>query len=111
MDMPAIFKIYAFKDGVALNNGEAYSNLGAEDLPLCVQYPDKIRTEGEIFTFDLHILIPDGFGGFEYVYYHTFTSTDDGPLDVIDVDGDGIIDFVLGTCNYSDTDLQLSWGS
>ena len=106
MDMPAIFKIYAYKDGVALPNSP-FSNLGSEDAPLCVQYSDRIRTTGEVFTFELEILVPDGFGGFEYIHYHTFTSTDGGPLSVADQHGDGIIDFVLGTCNYSQTDLQI----
>jgi hypothetical protein len=110
VDMPAIFKIYAYKDDEALPNSP-FSNLGFEDEPLCVQYPDKIRTTGEVFTFELEILVPDGLGGFVYVHYHTFTSTDGGPLDVTDVHGDGVIDFVLGTCNYSATDLQLSWGN
>lgn len=108
VDMPAIFKIRAFRNEVELPNSPFY-NIGKEDEPLCVKYPDRIRVFGEVFTFELWILVPDGDGGFEYKYYHTFTSTDDDPLDVDDVDGNGVIEFVLGNCNYSPTDLQLSW--
>jgi hypothetical protein len=110
IDMPAIFKINAFRNGVELPNSP-FSNLTKENQPLCVQYPDRIRTTGEVYTFELHILVPngDGQGNFGYVHYHTFTSTDGGQLNVQDVHGDGIIDFVLGNCVYSESDLQLSW--
>lgn len=108
IDMPAIFEVHVFRNGVEVPNSP-FSNLGNEDQPLCVQYPDRIRVANEEFTFKLYIFVPDGTGGFHYKHYHTFTSTDDGPLDVDDLESDGVIDFVLGNCNYSPTDLQLSW--
>jgi uncharacterized protein YcfL len=108
VDMPAIFKIHAFRNDLELPKSPFY-NIGMEDEPLCVRYPDRIRISDEVFTFELHILVPDGQDGFHYQYYHTFTSIDDGPLDTEDLENDGVIDFVLGTCNYSPTDLQLGW--
>lgn len=108
VDMPAIFKIHAFRNGEELPKSP-FHNIGNEDEPLCVKYPDRIRVSGELFTFELWILVPDGNGSFEYKHYHTFSSTDGGPLDVVDIEGDGVIEFVLGNCNYSPTDLQLSW--
>jgi hypothetical protein len=107
-DMPAIFKIHAYRNGLELPNSP-FQNLGDEDQPLCVKYPDRIRIPGEFFEFELWILVPDDNGDFSYKHYHTFTSTDDGPLDVTDIGEDGVIEFVLGNCNYSPTDLQLNW--
>jgi hypothetical protein len=104
MDMPAIFEIRAFDgDGDPLPYSP-FSNLGFENLPLCVQYPDNIDIAGETFTFELWILEADG----TYTHYHTFTVTDD-QIDITDVDEDDVIEFVVGNCNYSATDLQLSW--
>lgn len=116
IDMPAIFKIVVKKDGVEVPNSP-FSNVELVDgawvystnSPLCVNYPDKLRTSGEEFTFELWILVPDGIGGFVYSLYHTFTSTDDGPLSTLP-GADNVVEFVLGTCNYTPTNLQLSWG-
>lgn len=107
-DMPAIFKIHVYRNGLEMPNSP-FSNLGVEDQPLCVKYPDRIRISDEEFTFELFVLVPDGQDGFHYKYYHTFSSIDDGPLDTEDLEDDGVIDFVLGNCNYSPADLQLSW--
>jgi hypothetical protein len=111
MDMPAIYKIHIFRTF----NGETievpnspFTNLGNENQPLCVKYPDRIRIAGEEFSFELHILVPDGDGGFEYQHYHTFTSTDGGPLST-DPGENNVVEFVLGNCNYSPTDLLLDW--
>jgi hypothetical protein len=104
VDMPAIFEIRAFdSDGDPLPYSP-FSNLGSENLPLCVEYPDNIDIAGETFTFELWIMGPDG----AYTLYHTFIVTDDA-INIVDVDEDGVIEFVVGNCNYSATDLQLSW--
>ena len=102
-DMPAIFEIRAFdSDGDPLPYSPL-SNLGDEDEPLCVEYPDNIDITGETFTFELWIMGPDGL----YTLYHTFTVTDDQINIAAGVDG--VIEFVVGDCNYTPTDLQLSW--
>ena len=118
VDMPAIAEIVVKKDGVEVENSpftNASDDMGwGVGQPLCVQYPDDINVDGEEFTFELFILVHDGQGGFEYELKHTFTATDDGPLDVIDNGNDGVIDFVLGNCVFNDPnnitiDLELDW--
>ncbi|NOX85330.1 MAG: hypothetical protein GXO86_05110, partial [Chlorobi bacterium] len=117
IDMPALFKI-EITDGNGdpvphspFSNGSADANWGI-GAPLCVQYPDNLQEAGEKFTFKLYILVKQG-SGFEYKYFATFTATDDGALvdengdPIPDTGQDGIIDFVLGSCNYSNTDVQL----
>ena len=110
MDMPAIFKVHIFRtfngQTVEVPNSP-FTNLGNENQPLCVKYPDRIRVTGEEFSFELWILVPVD-DGFDYVLYHTFTSTDGGPLST-SPGTDGIIDFVLGNCVYSTSDLELNW--
>src|SRR5690606_5839422 len=59
-------------------------------------YPDILNVDGEVFTFELQLWLPDG-NGFSYQTYATYTATDDGALD-IDAGDDGIVDFVVGTC-------------
>lgn len=118
VDMPAIVKIVVKKDGVEVENSP-FTNASDEmgwglGQPLCVQYPDDLNIEGEEFTFDLNILVADDQGNFVYQLFHTFTATDDGPLDVTDYNNDGIVDFVLGDCVYNDPDnptidLELNW--
>jgi hypothetical protein len=110
IDMPAIFKVHIFRTF----NGQTaevphspFTNLGNENQPLCVKYPDRIRVTGEEFSFQLWILVPVD-DGFDYVLYHTFTSTDGGPLST-SPGTDGILDFVLGNCVCSTPDLQLNW--
>lgn len=87
-----------------------YETLG-EGSPLCVKFPNHLD-HNQIFTFEMSIWLPVG-DGFEYVKSYTFTALNDGPLldedgnELLDIDNDDIFDFVLGECNYSDTDLVL----
>ncbi len=109
-DMPAIFEVHVYKDGVEVphspfTNGTVEANYGVGS-PLCVQYPDNLNVTGEEFTFELWVLVPDCGGTFDYRLYHTFTLTDDGTLP--DVDADGVTDFVIGSCNLSNTDLAMN---
>jgi hypothetical protein len=110
-NMPAIFKIHVYRTF----NGQTtempyspFSNLGNENQELCVNYPDRIRVPGEEFSFMLYILVPDDNDGFEYQYYHTFTSTDAGPLST-DPGSDKVVEFILGNCISSPKDIQFSW--
>jgi len=121
IDMSALFKVFAYIGDTTVpanqlpnspfTNATPQANYGVGS-PLCVQYPDNLEIQGEVFTFNLYILVKSG-SDFVYKYFATFTSTDDGPLmdvdgnPVPDVDGDKITEFVLGSCNYSDTDVQF----
>lgn len=108
LDMPAIFKIVAYKDNVLLPNYSTFTNdfgpnygVGA---PVCVQYPDNINISGETFKFELWILVKVG-ATFDYKLFNTWTFID---ANVIPAGTDGVVDFVLGSCNLSGTDLQLA---
>ncbi len=95
VDVPAIMKIIVKRNGVEVPNSP-FKNIDALNSPLCVQYPDILNVDGEAFTFELQLWLPDG-NGFSYQTYATYTATDDGALD-IDAGVDGIVDFVVGTC-------------
>lgn len=122
VDMSAIFKIHAYVGDTTVDENELPNSpfTNATDAanygvgsPLCVQYPDNLRTEGEVFTFNLYILVKSG-DDFKYKLFATFTATDDGPLKdtegnvVPDINADGVTEFVLGSCNYSETDVQFA---
>jgi hypothetical protein len=112
IDMPAIFKIHAYKGSVAPANelpNSPFTNNVAPDYgvgaPVCVKWPDRIRIPNEEFIFELWIYVAVG-GGFDWVHFHTWTFVDDALLAA--GGADGVVDFVLGNCNYSSTDLQLA---
>jgi hypothetical protein len=107
IDMPAIFRINVKKNGIEVPNSP-FTNASLEagwgvGAPVCVEYADDLNTI-EVFTFDLWILVRVG-SGFQYQLFHTWNISDD---EIIDDGGDGIIDFVLGNCNFSGADLQLA---
>ena len=116
LDLPALFKIHAFKDGVEVPFSPFTNMLPyydpptnsipwwGEGNPLCVRYPDNLNVTGEEFTFELWIYVKMG-AGFDYKLFHTWTFMDDA---VIPDGDDGIVEFVLGECNFSSTDLQLA---
>lgn len=107
IDMPAIFRIVVKKNGIEVPNSP-FTNASLEagwgvGAPLCVEYPDDLNIN-EVFTFELRILVRFG-SGFQYLLFHTWTVLD---AEKIENGGDGIVDFVLGNCNFSGTDLQLA---
>jgi hypothetical protein len=75
--------------------------------PVCVQYPDNLSVDGEEFKVVLNILIQQG-TVFELVEFHTWLFNDDQMIVAAPPASDGVVDFVLGTCNLSETDLQLA---
>lgn len=106
IDMPAIFKVHVKSNGAEVPNSPfTNASLAAGwgvGAPVCVVYPDDLFIN-EVFTFDLWILVRVG-SGFQYKYFHTWTVDNDERL----ADGgDGIVEFVLGNCNFSGTDLLL----
>ncbi len=106
VDVPAIMEILVFKDGSPVPN-PSFDNETDQSEPLCVYYYDDSDVSGEVFTFELWLWLPDE-GGFSYQLYATFTSADDGDLDVA-VGDDLILDFVVGTCGYGDADVTFDW--
>lgn len=108
-DEVAIFKIYVYRD--RMDNPEPvgmFSNYdeftGMITSPLCVQYADY-DLEVNLFEFDLWIYTSNG-----YEYFHTWTFTDaerilsnNGDPDY----DDGVVDFVLGDCVVTPSDLVL----
>jgi len=113
IDMPAIFRIDAYKNGQPLpapyfsftNDNEAAGwGVGA---PVCVTYPDNLSVT-ETFTFELWIYVATG-NTFGFVKFHTWTFKDAEMIeDQNNLPNDGVVDFVLGNCNLSAPDLQLA---
>ena len=103
LDMPAIFKLDVYRNAAFVISYSNEAWLG-EGEPLKVQYPDHDNA-ADVFDFELSILVKDG-NDFVYKHYHSWTFNDD---QMIDAGDDGVVDFVLGDCIYSETDLQLEW--
>jgi hypothetical protein len=59
---------------------------------------------GEEFKFELWILVKVG-AGFDFKLFHTWLFMD---AQLIPAGTDKVVDFVLGSCNLSNTDLQLA---
>jgi hypothetical protein len=108
IDMPAIFKIIVLKNGAPIPNG-TFTNASAEanwgvGSPVCVQYPDNLNVEGDEFTFELWIYVKTG-NTFSFKKFHTWVLEDE---EMIPSGDDGVVDFVLGSCNLTSPDLQLA---
>ena len=100
IDEIAIFEIRVTRNGHDVPGG---SNIRTFTRgPLCIQYADRLD-KVDVFKFELWILVKVG-AGFDYVKFHTWTFKD---AEMIDNGGDGVVEFVLGNCNYSPTDLLL----
>ncbi len=99
VDMPAIFKIEVWENGV---NKGTFDNTAwkGEGQPLIVKYSDKSATV-ENFEFKLFILVKVG-AAFEYKYMNSWLFKDNEQLVTNIGTGpglDGVYDFVLGNCN------------
>ncbi len=111
IDEPAIFQIWAWHNGMPMNvddQGEQqpYTNeswLGMND-PLCIRYADY-DNETDNYVFALYVYVKVG-SGFDYVPLWTWTWNDNFE-DTYDIGDDGVAEFVIGNCNYTDTDFQL----
>jgi hypothetical protein len=104
LDMVAIVEIMVYKNGAfveTFTNNTAAQNYGV-GAPVCVTYADELGVV-DTFTFELYILVKQG-NQFVFVKFKTWTFTD---AQMIEAGQDGVVDFVLGTCNFTDTDLQL----
>jgi hypothetical protein len=105
VDEVAIFMIKAFRNDEML--GEFYNTYEVEEEllfkePLCIKYPDYDNAE-DYFKFELWIYVKVG-EDFEYVLFHIWEFMND---EKIENGGDGVVEFVLGDCVYTETDLLL----
>jgi len=101
VDMPAIFKIEAYRDDVLIQTFDNESYLGEGDV-LHVTYPD-VDNETNQFRFELFIYVKIG-NTFGYKHFHTWEFTDD---ETIPAGDDSVVDFVLGNSNFTAPDLLL----
>ena len=103
IDEVAIFKIMAFRNGDPI--GEFENTYMEEDElifyePMCIKYADYDNAEDH-FEFELWIYVKVA-EDFEYVLFHTWEFMD---AEKIENGGDGVVEFVLGDCVYSETDF------
>ena len=135
MDMPAIFRIDVYKNGEQVpfspfsnveldENGMPKSyddqdlnedgSLSGTNQPVCIKYPVHVNQTDQEFIFELYIWVPIlEEDKFDFRLFQVFSATNMGPL--INEEGeeqiitDGVLDFVLGNCNYFPPDLLLEW--
>lgn len=111
MDMPAIFDIKVYKtifgnDLAEMELLRTFSNRDWLGVGQCLEvyWPNRLEEEEE-FTFELWVYLPTG-EGFEYRHIHTWTFWDEN---CPDPGQDGVVEFVLGNCQYEDSDLILPY--
>ena len=106
LDEVAIFKIKAFNGDALIGtyNNTYYddNNVLQYNSPLCIEYAD-FDNMIDNYTFELWIYVTSG-DNWDYVLFHTWNFTDD---QMIPAGDDGVVDFVLGNCVSSYTDLLL----
>jgi len=120
IDMPAIFKVHVRDASGANVPNSPFSNFSyaanyGVGTPLCINWPDNLQQNGEEFHIEIWVKVQDGDYSppFGYNLFWEGTLTETGELydlagNFIDPGIDGIVEFVLGECNYSDTDIQLT---
>jgi hypothetical protein len=102
LDMVAIMTVKVYKQDAfgVYQLVEEFTNDVAPDYgvgdPLCVQYADVLGVTDH-FKFELYILVKQG-NLFLPVLFKTWLFDD---IDNIDDGDDGVVDFVLGNCNFS----------
>jgi hypothetical protein len=111
-DEVAVFEVRTFKNGNAVPNSP-FSNEGTygNGQPLCVQYPDDLSITGEVFTFEIWVLVKSITAGvFIYQQYATLTCTDNGPLYYLGnaLPSNQVIFFAIGNCSPM-SDIILAW--
>ncbi len=103
MDMPAIFQVRVFRDDETVPI-RTFANAAWLGVGSCLEvyWPNNLNID-ETFTFELWILLPSG-PGFDYQHINTWIVQDgNGPEEGYD----GVVDFVIGTCNYQDADYEF----
>lgn len=97
-DLPAIFKIKAYKNGELYDTFENIDKTNPDEWEYkgvtCVKYPDVIG-ERDVFEFELYVYVKVG-DGFDYLKFHKWKLADE-LLNEIGNSG-GIIEFIIGSC-------------
>jgi len=99
MDMPAIFKIDIYKNGVFQKSFSNESFLGEGNCTEIYWANDVNLTEN--YYLVLKVLLPYG-PGFSYITVDSIPFTDNG-TELITGD-DGVLDFTVGNCNIENAD-------
>lgn len=105
MDMPAIFQVKVYKDGettpVRTFDNSSYFGEGA-----CLEvYWANNLNETDNYTFELGVLLPSG-EGFDYEVITVWDVQDEnGP----EAGEDGVVDFVIGSCQYQGSDYNFPY--
>jgi hypothetical protein len=104
MDMPAIFQVKVFKG----DNNVPFRTFGNEEwlgVGQCteVYWPNNLNIDGEEFTFELWVLLPSG-NTFAYNLINSWTFSD---AEGVEAGEDGVVDFVMGSCQYEGADYQF----
>jgi len=105
MDMPAIFQVKVFKEGendpIRVFDNTEWLGVGS---CLEVYWPNNLNEE-ENFTFELWVLLPSG-DSFDYQLITVWDVQDEfGP----DAGNDGVVDFVIGSCQYQNSDYNFPY--
>ena len=107
-DVPAIFEVRVFKTepgGQPVQvPGSPFSNLAwlGEGAPLCVEYAEQVTLDGEVFTFELWVLVKTATPGiFDYQHYATYTCTDEEMIP--ETGPENVVDFAIGECSPMST--------
>jgi hypothetical protein len=105
LDLPAIFMIKVYRDNVLTGT---FDNNDASKIysPLKVTYADRIGVT-DVFKFELYIMVRVG-ASYDYVLFNTWTKNDaETIVPVVGAGQDGVVDFVLGNCVQSGSDLVI----
>jgi len=104
-DMPAIFEIHVYK-GEEEDPLRVFSNASwfGEGACLEVYWPNRLSEDGEVFNFELWVLLATD-NGLEYVLVDTWTFEDEIGAETGD---DGVVDFVIGDCQIEEADYNYS---
>ena len=105
MDMPAIFKVKVYKEGES-TPVRVFDNTPWLGVGSCTEvYWTNNLNAVDNYTFELWVLLPSG-NGFDYVLVNTWDVQDEfGP----DAGNDGVVDFVLGSCQYQGADYEFEY--
>ena len=107
VDMPAIFKVEVYRDGVLQGTYGNEADMGTP-APLSVLYADL---EGVVNHFELKVYVLVKVGtAFQYVYMGSWLFDDDDDLVTQNGVGpgtDGVYDFVVGNCNAEAADFAF----
>lgn len=105
MDMPAIFQVKVYREGET-EPMKTFDNTAWLGEGSCteVYWPNNLNEEDN-FIFELWVYLPVG-NDFDYVLINSWDVQDEnGPQE----GSDGVVDFVLGGCQYQNSDYNFEY--